>query len=376
MKKLKKQGIFILTFFVMLSFLSLPVLAEEDFKTELYNRQYESSGAEEIKNLLPEYVNEILNELKITPENPNAIFTPEGKNVFRILIGFITDGVETPLKTTLCIIGVLLIFASLSGITLSENSSMAVFVCFVGGIVATEPIFTVMEGVKTAVQTLSNFMFGLVPVYTGVMLSSGSAAAAGGFSTLLLAATEGISYLISYCFLPLAGAVLCLGICGAISPVPIALRLSAWIKKSATWAMGIATTVFLSILSLQNSFSLVTDGLVMRTSKAMLSTAIPIMGPAIAETINTARGCMELLKSSIGIYAVIAIIIMALPTVVQLVLWRFSMWITAGVAEVFGMKQVESLLRTVDFCVSVLLSAVCFITLLFIISLAIGTGAR
>ena len=375
MRKIKKSGMFIISLVVTFLVFTFSVSAETYFENDLYKRQYQSSGADEIKNLLPEEVNEILKGFEITPENPNEIFAPKSKNIFEILIDFITDGIKSPLKTTLSIIGVLLIFASFNGILPMTNNNMPTFVCFVGGLVATEPVFAIMESVKTAVQALSTFMLGLVPIYTGITLSMGNVASAGGFSTLLLGASEAISYLISYCFVPLSGAVLCLGMCGALSPVPIVLRLAAWIKRSSTWATGIATTLFLSILSLQNSFSSVTDGLAMRTSKAMLGTAIPIMGPAIAETINTARGCMDLLKSSVGIYAVIAIIVIALPTVIQLVLWRISMWISAGVAEIFGMKQVEMSLRSVDFCVSVLLSAVCFITLLFIISLAIGTGA-
>ena len=138
--------------------------------------------------------------------------------------------------------------------------------------------------------------------------------------------------------------------------------------------MGIATTLFLGILSLQNTFATAADGIGIRTSKVMLSTAIPIMGPAIAESINTARGCLGLLRSGVGIYAVLAIVIIALPVIIQLVLWRISMWVTSGVAEMLGMKQVEGLLRSVDFCISVLLAAVCFTTLLFIISLTVCTG--
>ena len=379
MKIIKKSGLFILIVFLSIQFFGFYVSAEnsaDETIDELYKRQYEASGADELNGLLPKKTNDILEDIKISPENIDGIGMPEGENIIKMLMDFFADGIKNPLKTALSIIGILLIFASFEGIaTKNDNNLTSVFVCFVASLVATAPAFTLMESVKTAVQTITNFMLGLVPVYTGIMISMGSTTSAGGFSTLLLGATEVISYLISYFFLPISGAVLCLGICGGISPIPLALRLSGWIKKTSTWAMGIASTLFLSILSLQNTFSSVSDGLTMRTSKAMLSTAIPVMGPAIAETMNTARGCMGMLKSGVGIYAVAAIAILALPMIIELVLWRVSMWVAAGTAEIFGMKQVENLLRAVDFCLSVLLSSVGFITLLFIISLAIGTGA-
>lgn len=376
MKKFKKQGLFVLSLLVFFCMFPLSVSAEYETTEEIYKRQFEISGADELESLLPEETNDILNDIGIDIENPDDKAFLNSEIIIKLATGFFTDGISAPLKTALSIIGILIIFASFDGLGIETGeNNMSVFACFIASFVAIAPAFSLMDGVKTAVQTISNFMLGLVPVYTGIMLSMGKTASAGGFSTLLLGASEVISYLISYFFVPLAGAILCIGICGGISPIPMVSRLSGWIKKSAVWAMGIATTVFLSILSLQNSFSAVTDGIALRTSKAMLSTAIPIMGPAIAESINTARGCMTMLKSGVGIYAVVAIIVMALPIIIQLFLWRVSMWISAGVAEIFGMKQVENMLRSVDFCLSVLLSATCFITLLFIISLAIGMGS-
>jgi len=375
MRYIKKCGLFTILLLFMLCFLTISASAEENFNAELYQRQYESSGAAELSAALPNSTTKILDNMGIDISNPTELFNPKTENILSALRDFLTEGIKEPLQTALAVIGVLLIFASFDGIAVKATSgNMMIFVCFVSSLIATKPVFAVMEVVKTAIQTLSGFMFSFVPVYTSVMLSSGNTAAAGGFSTLLLGASEVISYLISYFFVPVSGAVMCLGICGGVSPVVGISRLSEWIKKTANWAMGIATTLFLGILSLQNTFATAADGIGIRTSKVMLSTAIPIMGPAIAESINTARGCLGLLRSGVGIYAVLAIVIIALPVIIQLVLWRISMWVTSGVAEMLGMKQVEGLLRSVDFCISVLLAAVCFTTLLFIISLTVCTG--
>lgn len=370
MKKIKKTGIFLTLLILLISVLTITTSAEENSDKALYQRQYEQSGAEKIKDSLPKDTLEILEDLELCPKNPEGIFSPDGKNFFSLLYEFTTKGISAPLKTTLSIIGILLIFASFEGLLDLDQNNMTIFICFIASIIATEPVYSVMDSVKTAIQGISTFMLGLVPVYTALMLSLGKTLASSGFSTLLLGASEVISYLVSYLFLPISGAVMCLAVCGSISPIPLFFRLSEWIKKCSTWAMGIATTLFLGILSLQNTFAVASDGLGIRASKAMLSTTIPIMGPAIAETINTARGCLNLLRSGIGIYAVIAIGIMALPVIIQLVLWRFSMWICSAVAETFGLKQIELILRSVDFCLSVLLAATCFTAILFVIALA------
>ena len=371
MRKFKKAGLF-LTFLIALVFgFTIFVSAEgEAYDNELYKRQYELSGAADLKSALPQDAAEFLEDFGLNPENPKEFFSADTKSIFAKFITLFTDGISAPLKTALCIIGVLLIFSSFEGLLEREQNTTSVFVCFIASIIATAPIFSIMDTVRGAIQSLSTFMLSLVPVYSGIMMSSGRVAASGGFSTLLLGASEVITYLISYFFVPVSGVVMCLGICGGISPISGVSRISEWIKKSANWAMGIATTLFLSILSLQNTFAVAGDGLGLRASKAVLSGAIPVMGPAIAETISTARGCLNLLRSGVGIYAVAAIGILAMPIIIQLVLWRFSMWISSAACEMFGMKQVEVLLRSVDFCLSVLLAAVCFTALLFVIALA------
>lgn len=371
MSKFKKSGLFFILLCALFFVFSGYATAEGEITDdELYKRQLELSGADSLSSALPEDTAKILEDLQLDLQKPESLFSPDGKSVVDLLFGFLTQGISAPLKTALSIIGVLLIFASFEGLLEREQNNMAIFICFIASIVATEPIYAVMDSVKTAIQGISSFMLSLVPIYSGIMLSVGKTVTSSGFTTLLLGASEVISYLISYLFIPISGAVMCLAICGGISPVSGILRLSEWIKKCSVWIMGIATTVFLGIVSLQNTFSSTADGLGIRASKAMLSSTIPIMGPAIAETINTARGCLNLLRSGVGIYAVIAIGILALPVIIQLVLWRFSMWVCAAVSEMFGMKQIELLLRSVDFCLSVLLAATCFTTLLFIISLA------
>lgn len=347
----------------------------EDFggENELYKRQFEVSGAGELNSNLPKGTSAILEEFGIDPSNPESIFSPDTQNIFSIISEFLTGGIKAPLKAALSIVGIILILSSVNGlIVTTAPNGISIFICFVASMLTLEPIYSLMGSVSQAVKSLSSFMLSFVPIYSGIMLSGGKTATAGGFSTLLLGAAETVTYIISYFFVPIAGGAMCLGICGGISPVSGLSRLSEWIKKSANWAMGITTTLFLSILSIQNTVAAASDTVGMRTSKAVISTTIPVMGPAIAETLNTAKSCLSLLRSGVGIYAVAAILVIALPIITELILWRFSMWITSAVAEMFGLPCAVSLFRSVDFALSILLGAVLFTALLFIISLAIS----
>lgn len=371
MSKFKKTGLAVTLIIIFLFGLSQAALAEENVLSEPYKRALEQSGAKELYSLLPSDAKSTIDGLGLDLENPDSIFNLSPNGVKDALITIFKDGFYHPLKTTLSIIGILLIFASLSGILQNDKNGMATFVCFVASVIAVAPIFSVMQLVKSGLKALCGFMLGLVPVYSGVLLSSGRASASGGFAAMLLSAAEVISYLISYLFVPLAGAVICLCLCGGLSPIFIPLRLAEWIKKSANWAMGVATALFLGVLSIQNTFLSSADGLGLKTSKVVLGSSIPIMGPAIAETVGAVKSCLGLLSSTVGIYAVLVAAILVLPVIIQLFMWRSSMWICSGVAETFGMPQMEKILKSIDFGLSVLLSATIFTSLLFIVAIAI-----
>lgn len=365
-------------FFIVIfgAFFTFSASAETDSATyEMYDRQYEASGTENLKDIIPEDTLKILKELGVDPANPEGLINVDNKNIFKVIWDFFITGGAAPIKSTFAIIGMLVIFASVDGLIEGQSGSTVVtFICFAGGLALLQPVYGLIDSVQDAIKGLSTFMLAFLPIYGGVVAASGNAALSGSFSSLLLWATEGISQFISTIFLPVSKGCMCLGICGGISPVPLSMRLAEWIKKSAIWIMGIATTLFLGVLSFQTAISVGADSLGIRTGKAVLSTTIPVMGPAIAETVNTARGCLTLLRSGVGIYGAAAVLIMALPVAIELALWRLSMWVSAGVAETLSLPKSAMIFRSVDFALAVLLGAVCFTVLLFVISLGIAMG--
>lgn len=369
---MKKFIMLILVFAMTFTFSASAEENGNEYEKDLYHEQYEISGASEIKNLLPSQTADLLNDLGLDIETPEKYFNGSDKNILQIILEFFSSGAAAPLKTTLSVMGILLIFSAVEGFAVNSSSnSVTVLVCFLGSLALLSPIFTLISAVQQAVKAITAFMVSFVPIYAGITFSTGYTAAAGGFSTLLLAATEIISQFISYIFIPVSGASMCLGICGTLSPVPIAGKLCEFIKKTSLWAMGIAVAIFSGILSLQTAVANASDTLGIRTSKAVLSSTVPVMGPAIAETLNTARGCLTLLRSGVGIYGAAAVLLLGLPIVAELTLWRISMWLLGGTAEILNLNKTAPLFKYVDFCLAILLGSVAFTALVFIIALTV-----
>ncbi len=369
MKKVIIVLIFVIT---LMSTMVVGVSAAESDANELYNKQYSASGVEDLNNLLSEDIKNALESFGIDPSNPQSFASFNTKNIFSVIFEIITQNFKEPFSAIVAIIGVLLIFSAVDGLMIDTgNADISVFACFVAVIFLLKPVYLLVSGIEAAIKGVSSFMVAFVPVYAGVVASSGSLQLAGGYSALLLAAAEGIMQFLAFGFVPIASSTMSLGIMGSISPISAALNFAEWIKKCAVWVMGIITTVFLSILSIQTTITAAADSVGIRTSKAVISGSIPIMGPAIAETLNTARGCLGLLRSGVGIYGVVVIVLLALPFLLKLLIWRLGMWLCLGVCEIFCLAKVSGLFRAVDFCLSILLGAVCFTLLLFVISTTI-----
>ena len=73
------------------------------------------------------------------------------------------------------------------------------------------------------------------------------------------------------------------------------------------------------------------DNLSMRTAKFIIGSAVPVAGGVLSEALGTLTASVSLLKSSVGIYGVVACVVIFLPLLTELFLWRVGLNITSAV---------------------------------------------
>lgn len=342
----------------------------------LYTDQYNSLQIEDLNELLPKETTEAFKTSGIDFSDINSLKKINFSFVFSCFCAYLKDGIKTPLRITAAVSGIFMIFSSINAMwdnSKSEPEKIAVFAAV--SLIILQPVCELIRATAFVIQTISKFMLGLIPVIAAIFVSSGRAAAAGSFSPVLLGTAEGMSQFVSFVFLPLINCFFSLSLCSGISPFKGFCSLCKSIQKFAVWGMGIATTLFLSLLSVQTSLSNAADNIGLKTSKAVISGALPVFGTAIAETLSTAQGCLSILRGSIGIYGVLAIVLTAMPVIIQLVAFNAGMFICTSVSEFLSFKGAGELLQAVRFCLSVLLGALCFSALLFILAIAAITRA-
>ncbi len=353
---------------VLLSFVFAPsVFAEELTAEDIYKQQFEQSGAGELDEALPQDVKEYMDEINISSLDTSWTeqFTPQ--NIFQQIIGFLKSNGKRPIIAGCSILAVLL-FGSAAGGLLPDNKNIE-FVVTVGiTSAAVIPAVSTIVSSVSAIEAAGTFMLSFIPIFAAILISNGRSLTAAGFSSVMLTATEIISALCSFVITPLVGMQLGLSVSGSVLNDINTASVGRTVKRVATWITALCTTVLLAVLGIQTLVNGSADSLSAKTAKFVIGTAVPVVGGAVSEALSTVKGCLKLLSSSVAIYGIVALAVIMLPVVVELLLWRVVLLLTAMAAEVLGKEKSAMLIRSVDSAVSFVLGIMILIGVLFIIS--------
>ena len=83
---------------------------------------------------------------------------------------------------------------------------------------------------------------------------------------------------------------------------------------------------------------------------------------------------MGLLKSSVGMFAVVAIAAAVLPLVIEMLIWRLILFLLDIISGALGLDMKKDVLYAADSVIAVLIGVLLFVAALFIISLGIIAG--
>lgn len=367
----------ILTLIFLLFLFSFRVSAESTSADEFYYNQYKSSGAGELEGYLPEETREYFKDNNIDPLKSGWTDSLEPKNVFTHILSFLKSGAKGPFASGSVIIAIILVSSALNGMDIKGASSVATgyAVSLTAAASVITPIFSVISAGANALKGCAAFMVAFVPVFAVIVASSGATATSASMSGLLLGACQAVNLIADFVIMPLMGGYLAISIASNVSPLVENSGLASGIKKICYWVMSLLTTVFLGILSIQTAVNASADTLSLKTAKFIIGSSVPMAGTALSEALTTVTASMGMLKTTVGIYGVIACAAVFLPILAELVLWRITFNITATISDLMSVPKISSILRSADTVLSVLIGIILLTAAMFIISLGVVLAA-
>lgn len=368
---MRKVKIFAVCVLIILSF---SVNAYAAGESEYYNGQVESSGAEDILSRLDSETKERLGELGIEDVNFSSLFDVSFSKIFSFVKKAAEGKLESPLKSLMKLLSVIILIAVCESFMPDDDKmknviNMAAVLFSVTVIIS--PLYDAMESAVSSVGVCADFMKSLIPVLVGIVSASGNPSLAVSFQSCAFAAAEVISALGKNYVVPIVGAVTALDLTGSLMPSMKLSGITELVKKTVIQTLSFTATLYVSFLGIKGVLANAADTVASKGIKLVISSAVPIVGGAVSEAYSGIIGSLVLVKSTVGIFGIIVIAVITVPSMLQLLFWIFALKLGAAAGEVFSLGGVSSLLKALSCAITLLNVVILFGAVLFIISLAL-----
>lgn len=349
------------------------VAAETADAEEMYQQQLEQSGAAELTESLPEDAQGLLRELGLDTFEPKAYTQFRLEETIDLLMDLTARQAGGPLQVMGMLIGVVLMGAVFSGLesgTLSpalRQTYQSVAVLGAGGVLLI-PLFTLLDTVGQAVERVVVFLTAYVPVYAVLLATGGRGLSAVSYQATLLGASQLLSWLIHSVVFPLLTVSLAFGCTGSVTEGFCLDRFGQTLHRGILWALGLFSTVFSFLLSIQQMTASAGDNLSGRMVRFSLSSFVPVVGGLLGEAYSAVAGCAGLLRSTVGCFGLVAVVLVVVPPLLGCVCWSFGLRVAADTAALFRLAPLEKLCQAAAGTVRVLIAVLATSALLMVVS--------
>lgn len=225
--------------------------------------------------------------------------------------------------------------------------------------------------VKNTIQNLVGFSNSLIPILMTLMLTTGAITSAGMIQPILLLLINFIGNAISNFILPVVLISTSLNIISQISDEIKIYKIPKFLNSATIWVLGIIMTLFVTVLSLEGSLTQTVDGVTAKTTKAAVSTVIPVVGKILGDATDAVIGCAGILKNAVGFVGVIVILGICLSPIIKLTILTITYYLASALCQPIADAKIVNLLESVADTFKTLLAIIFCVTVLLIVGLTI-----
>lgn len=344
---MKKTVIFLCA---LLLFLLIPVSSYSmDYSEEEYNKTLSSYDLSSFEKELDADTYKMLDELGVLDFSYESITGLSFNDIVGLLKSLFQKKAELPIKSSVTVLVFILLSAFLQSLKVeSDDSVNMIYSTATALLVATVVLVKLTSTVSLAsmaISVASNFVYAFIPVFCSIVVASGGITTGFSTNTTLLILAQGLSFISSNVFMPIVNCYLALGVTSSLRYELNLDKLLSSVKKIITTCISFVSGVFVSVLSVKTAVAGRADMLGLRSIRFAINSVVPVIGSSISEGLLSIQAYSSLIKSSVGIVGVVAVVLVFLPSIIEVVLWRISLTLCVIVSDVFGDKSVSAVLN-------------------------------
>lgn len=264
------------------------------------------------------------------------------------------------------------VFTNISGAfmasNISETAFYLTFTALLGMLVSGYVL--IANIVSEALKTLVELMEAIVPVYVlSLGFSTGQASAVSVYQTIAMGILF-VEKIIQTIILPLVYTYMIVGIMNNLINGAFLTKACELLKNIINWILKALLSVIIGVNVIQGMITPIVDSIKTSTMGKAVG-LIPGIGNALGSMSNVILGSGTLIKNSIGMAAMIAIIVVCFSPVLKAVIMSLSYKVAGAVLEPVSDKRVINVISVIYESVNLLIKTLLHAVVFFVLTIAI-----
>ena len=285
MRKKEKMRIrikLVLIVFLIFTLLNM-IISTKTYAEEEIEKQQEEFKIQDFIEESNKYSKEFFGDMDIGELLNSAIKGEiDNKSIVDRIFSLFGTEIKGSIKSIISILAIIIIHSILKTVSESlENEAIGKIIYYVQYIL----IVTIIMGnfseiIKIVQETANNlvgFMNILIPLLMALMIYTGSITTSTVLEPIILFIINFIGNMIQNIIIPLVLVFTSLIIISKISDKIQVENLAKFLKSGIVWFLGIVLTIFVGIVSLEGTMSASVDGITAKATKAVVSSAVPVV---------------------------------------------------------------------------------------------------
>ncbi len=363
-------------FFAVIIFIGLFPINIFAQQGELEQEFLEKNGEQLENAIVNEEAQDFLLDKDFSLENIGSMANFSITEVFSYIFDEVKELLSVPVKiiaVSISVIVLLAIFQSMN--TINSNEKLSKIVDIIGIIFSISVMYGyISQSIDLTIRTLEDssfFIMSFTPIFASVIGAGGSITSAGIYNSIILLVANFVSRFASSVILPFLSIYMSISIVEIINPAFNLSGFSNGIKRAVQWAIGLIMTIFVGMITLQSIVGVSADSLSIRTGKFMASSFIPLVGGAISEAYTTVKGSLGVLRSGVGTFGIITILLIIVPPILYVFAVKLAVYLSSIIADVLGVKKIAEFMKNVSSVLAISISLMVCFGLIIIISTTI-----
>lgn len=362
---------------VSIIILLIPITVNAETEEEIMETTKDTVNISEFIRQSEKYTGEFLEDIDISKTLEQAIKGDVDNNkIYKKVVSILGTEFSSSLKMLISILVIIVIHGILKSITDNlKNSNISQIIYFAQYILIVTLIMSnFTEIVKLVKETSSNlvgFINVLVPLLLTLMVYTGGITTSTMLEPIILFVINFVANIIESLLIPIMMIVVVFSIISKISNKVQLDKLSKFMKSGVIWFLGVSLTLFVGIVSLEGTLGSSIDGITAKTTKAVMSNAIPVVGKVIGDAVDSVLGCGVILKNAVGVVGVIIIIGICIIPIIKIATLTIMYNLASAVAQPIADEKIVKLLEEMGGVFKILLGILCSLSVLLLVGITL-----